>query len=361
MELVDTAWKGFRNLKPRHQKWCSGLNVLVGPNGSGKTNMLESLNVLCGWGPFPGGRTSSLVAWDAEDGRALLAASADGERDVEVQAAVGARLSLRMNSERATYSMLRSLLPALSFLPGDIDLLDGSPSVRRLFLDRICALLSPLHARRLAEYRQLVRQRTALLRRHFPNQAELRATLPPMAQLGGWIRANRSRIVALFAEMLAEEQGLLPFPLEPVPALQGTARRDFANPEEAIADLTAALTAPETLERERHTRVPPVWPHRDDLIFMCLGRPATLSLSRGQKRRVVAAAILAAGRLIEARMRIRPILLLDDIAAELDADGRRMMGTALGATGWQVFVTGTENPFPETESTVTHIRDGAVV
>ena len=55
----------------------------------------------------------------------------------------------------------------------------------------------------------------------------------------------------------------------------------------------AALTAPEHLERERHARAPLVGPHRDDLLFLCLGRPAALSLSRGQKRRVVAAAILA--------------------------------------------------------------------
>ncbi len=363
MELVGTTLKGFRNLKPRHRKWCSGLNVLLGPNGSGKTNLLESFGVLCGWGPFPGNRTASLVAWDAEDGRALLAASATGERDVAVQAAIGARLSLRANDERTTCSALRSLLPSLSFLPGDIDLLDGSPAVRRLFLDRICALASPLYARRLSEYRQLVRQRSALLRQRSPNAAGLRATIPPMAQLGGWIRTGRGGVVARLIKTLAEEREpqLLPFPLEMTLVPKGTALRDFSDPVASAGDLMAALTAPEHLERERHARVPLVGPHRDDLMFCCLGRPAALSLSRGQKRRVVAAAILAAGRLIESWMRIRPILLLDDIAAELDADGRRMMGRALSATGWQVFVTGTEDPFPGTESTITLIRDGCVV
>jgi DNA replication and repair protein RecF len=168
MKIAETAWKSFRNLEPRRQEWCPGLNVILGPNGSGKTNLLESLNVLCGWGPFEGGKISSLVAWDSAEGRALLAGRAEGERDVEVEVRVGARTSLRAGNEKVTHSALRSLLPSLSFLPGSVGLLDGPPGGRRFFLDKLCALCSPLYARRLAEYKQLVRHRTSLLRHWGP-------------------------------------------------------------------------------------------------------------------------------------------------------------------------------------------------
>jgi DNA replication and repair protein RecF len=124
--------------------------------------------------------------------------------------------------------------------------------------------------------------------------------------------------------------------------------------------MSAALQA--SLERERCAGVPLVGPHRDDLLFSCMNRPAALSLSRGQKRRAVVAAILAAGRVIHAQTRVCPILLLDDVGAELDADGRRLMGRAFAATGWQIFVTGTETEslFSETENTVL-LSNGTVV
>ena len=365
MYFTETAWKNFRNLKPRRQQWSPGLNVVLGPNGSGKTNLLESFNVLSGWGVFPtttstasGGRTSSLIAWGGES--ALLLGWAAGEREVEVQAKVGARMSLRAGNERVTYSELRSLLPSLSFLPHDIGLLDGSPSVRRLFLDKLCALSSPLYARRLAEYKQLVRQRTALLRqdRRWRDAATaLRATVPPLAQLGGWLRGVRQGIVGLLAQTLENEpaeprthlqvkqvtQTLLPVQVEVTLELKGA-----VGLEDPVQDMTAALEA--GLERERQAGSVLVGPHRDDLLFSCLGRPASQALSRGQKRRLVVAAILASGLLIEAQLRTKPILLLDDVTAELDAEGRELMGRALTATGWQVFVTGVEDPFGTVDS-----------
>jgi DNA replication and repair protein RecF len=94
-----------------------------------------------------------------------------------------------------------------------------------------------------------------------------------------------------------------------------------------------------SLEHERRAKMVLVGPHRDDLLFSCGGRPASLALSRGQKRRVVMAVILAAGQLIEEKLRTKPILILDDIAAELDAEGRELMGSALVRTGWQVFAS----------------------
>jgi DNA replication and repair protein RecF len=381
LHFTETAWKSFRNLKPRRQQWRPRLNIVLGPNGSGKTNLLESFNVLSGWGVFPatttasGVRTSSLIAWSAAEKYggeyALLLGRAAGERDVEVQAKAGARMSLRANGERVTYSELRSLLPSLSFLPHDIALLDGSPSVRRLFLDKLCALSSPLYARRLAEYKQLVRQRTALLRqdRKWRDAATaLRATVHPLAQLGGWLRGVRQGIAGLLGQTLSHSHlssggkssgvllDLLPVQVEVTLELKGA-----VGLEDPVQDMTAALEA--GLERERQAGSVLVGPHRDDLLFSCLGRPASQALSRGQKRRLVVATILASGLLIESKLRTKPILLLDDVAAELDAEGRELMARALADTGWQVFVTGVEDPFdtiPDPDKTLWRVREGEV-
>jgi DNA replication and repair protein RecF len=336
--------------------------------------MLESLAVLSGWGAFAGNRTSSLVCWDPDEagGGALLAARAEGERAFEVKASITTRLSFRVDGERASYSGLRSLLPSLIFLPRDIDLLDGPPSLRRLFIDRLCALISPPYARRLAEYRQILRQRTVLLRSPRPNRTAFEATTLPLIRFGGWIRAVRRGVVDLLEGELAEEHALLPCVVVIALEHRGSGA-EIPVPGRAVSDktpggidsspfeesLAADLRA--NLERERHAGTPLVGPHRDDLSFSCSGRSAALSLSRGQKRRTVAAMILAAGRVIRSQTRISPILLLDDVAAELDAVGRNLMGRALAASGWQVFLTGAENPFPDEESTIVPLQDGVIL
>jgi len=372
VKLLETAWRCFRNLKPRSQQWQPGLNVFLGPNGSGKTNILESLNVLSGWGVFPasGSRISSAITWGSADTkdaprRAFLSGRASGERDLEVAAQIGERLSFRVLNERVTYSELRALLPSLSFLPSDVNLLDGSPSIRRFFLDKLCALCSPLYARRLAEYRQLVRQRNVLLRsapRRNGDCASLRASAIPISQLGGWIRLVRQKAVDLLSEKLSGSScGILPLDVSMAMELRGGEMNNIKagfELEDYVEDLRSALDT--GLERERCAGLVLSGPHRDDLTFSCLRRPAALALSRGQKRRVVMACILAAGRLVETKLRIKPILILDDVAAELDADGRSIMGRALTATGWQVFAAGAEDPFRMAEGAIWHVCDGKI-
>jgi DNA replication and repair protein RecF len=338
-------------LESRRQKWQPGLNVILGPNGSGKTNLLESLNILCGWGAFEGGKLSSLVTWNSPDKHAFLAGQAKGEREIEVEARIGVRASLYAGNEKVTYSALRSLLPSLAFLPGDVGLLDGSPGSRRFFLDKLCALCSPLYARRLAEYKQLVRHRTALLRSSrgqssLPESTALalRATAVPLVRLGGWIRNVRRRAITLLAEKLSAESALLPCAVE----------LSLSMPE----DMEEALAA--SLERERHAGMVLVGPHRDDLIFSCRGRSASLALSRGQKRRVVMAAILAAGCLIEEKLRLKPILILDDVTAELDAEGRELTGQALTGTDWQVFASAAGADAPFKGGSLLRVQDGRI-
>ena len=337
MRFENTALRGFRNLGvARRFAWDPGLNLILGPNGTGKTNLLESLNILSGWGGFSS-RVSAAVAWDSPDGRALLGARALGERDVEVLALLSSRMTLKADGERVSGSELRACLPSLAFLPTDIGLIDGSPSVRRLFLDKLCALCIPPYARRLSEYRRLVRHRIALLRQ---GRSPSGTTLP-FARLGGWILESRRRVIERMLSTSSGETPLsLPFTLKVEPEVQGDGA-DF---------MLAALEA--SAEREARACRPLVGPHRDDLILSCQGRPACMALSRGQKRRLVVSLILMAGRFVAAYLRVRPILLFDDLGAELDAAGRREAGNVLLNTGWQVFVTGTENPFPELAASV---------
>jgi DNA replication and repair protein RecF len=257
-----------------------------------------------------------------------------------------------------SHSELRFAIPSLSFLPGDINLLEGSPGVRRYFLDRVCSLCSPLYARRLAEYRRLVKARGALLRSAVPDDRALRACSVPLAGLGRWIREARSRASAMLEEKLSERlsaslSDLSPAPLALSPVWAGG------------ADIEAWFASSANLERERHARSVLVGPHRDDLLVAVAGvqRSAAEVFSRGHKRRAVVAMILAAGRLVEGRLRKSPVLLLDDVTAELDTEGRELTGRALTETGWQVFAAGTEEGLfgrSATSAVLWRVREGRI-
>lgn len=100
-------------------------------------------------------------------------------------------------------------------------------------------------------------------------------------------------------------------------------------------------------QRELHALRPQDGPSYDDLaITVCAnGRPASEALSRGQKRRLVLFLLITAGKLIAHRMKRKPVMLLDDLTAELDAEGREFVHRELAKTEWQVFITAPENPF----------------
>ena len=340
MTFEFTALRNFRSFREFRAAWGAGLNLVLGPNGAGKTNLLESLSILAGWGPFAG-RAGRTVAWDAPGGRALLKARAAGEEGHEIEVLLSSRMTIRAEGKRVRCTDVRLMIPSIAFLPTDINLIDGSPAARRLFVDKLCALYHPPYARRLAEFHQISRHRAALLRQGRP----VRGTTLPFARLGGWVMEARRHVVSRLAALLTgagwgadhfvhSHFTNFTFSLSMTPALE------CGGAEYLLGVLE------ETAQRELHALRPLVGPGRDDLNILTNGRPAADALSRGQKRRLVLSLILTAGRLMEARLKKTPVLLFDDLAAELDAEGRRTAGEVLLNTGWQVFVTGTDNPFP---------------
>ena len=331
MRFDFSVLRDFRSLRRARFDWAPGLNLILGPNGSGNTNLRESLNVLSGWGTF--GRTAGAVSWGC-GGAALLGARVSGEEEHELQVRISTRMTPRVDEKRVTCTDLRLVAPSITFLPTDINLIDGSPSVRRLFVDRLCALCSPPYARRLSEFHQISRHRVALLKQ---GRDVLRTNLP-FARLGGWIMEARRYFMA---QLSTFPGGALPFPFS------FSMTPELAPGEDSPGTKYLLRALEETAERERYAQRPLVGPGRDDLEIVSGEHPASESLSRGQKRRLVLSLILRAGRMIERLLRRKPILLFDDLAAELDTGGRQAAGAALLDTGWQVFITGTENPFTE--------------
>ncbi|MCL1940987.1 MAG: DNA replication and repair protein RecF, partial [Synergistaceae bacterium] len=171
---------------------------MTGKNGSGKTNMLEALNLACGWGSFNGAKAVELRAWGTEQrgGNAEISCEAAGEENVLSEISISSRISVKMNRERTSFSELRTRIPALCFLPGDMNLIDGAPAVRRLFIDKLCAMISIPYAKRLSDYKRLVRHRIKLLRAGRPPDVTSRL----IASIGSWIWSVRALAVRMLGE-----------------------------------------------------------------------------------------------------------------------------------------------------------------
>ena len=339
MLFKSTYFHHFRNIGPQRRTWSPGFNLIVGPNGAGKTNFIEGLNLISGWGPLERGeKISTLVKWapDGREERSSLWAKVSGgdekgEGGAEIFASISVRCTHKWDDRAIGATQMRNRLPVLSFLSGHLSLLKGGASYRRQLLDRVGALISPSYAMRLHDYRKALRQKAILLRRCCDPRIADRVMLP----LGAWLWAAREEISRMIAENLNEFSDLQTTPL----GLRFV-RGGGGISEGPSEDFKLSMAGKR--DRERAARVPLVGPQRDDIELLCEGRAAAIALSQGQSRRAAAALLLASALVVERNLGRKPILIFDEVTAELDEEGREAIFTALLKTGCQIFAATTE-------------------
>ncbi len=336
MGYSRVRFNNFRNIEPREIKWSPGLNLLTGANGSGKTNILEGINIVSGWGPLERGtRSSSLPTWNSGSSEVQLTGQLDEAGAEVIKVKISSRYTARMDDKIINATDLRWKIPVLSFLPNDMSIIEGSAFFRRRLMDMLLALIVPAYASRLHDFRRGIRQKTAVLKSGGHTDLIDRALLP----LASWIWKMREEVLVMISESINDMCGLLPFPVE-ISLYRGGAGF-LQSPEE---DYRCSLKS--NMRKEETLKIPVVGPHRDDILIKSNGSPAALSLSRGYRRRVAIAMIFAAAEGVRRKLGKDPVLLLDEITAELDSEGRNMLFCALLDRNTQVFAS-TAEPFSE--------------
>ncbi|WP_420123539.1 DNA replication/repair protein RecF [Nakamurella sp.] len=379
----------YRSWGSAHVPLTPGVNVLVGRNGTGKTNLMEALGYLATLGSHRVATDAPLVRSGAA--RAIVRAavvSAGRELLLEVEIARDRRNTARIN--RAPLTRPRDLLGVLRtvlFAPEDLALVRGDPTERRRFLDEVLIMRAPRLAGVRADYDRVLKQRNALLKsagaaRRGGDLSTLDAWDEHLVAAGAELVHARLALVAqlrpavaqAYADVAGADQlvdlayrSTIPTGPPAVTGPGGPADRPVdPDPDPAAvpdrADLAAAMLAElgRMRPRELERGISLVGPHRDDLDLLLRGDPAKGYASHGESWSFALALRLASFALLRADG-VDPVLILDDVFAELDAGRRgRLAGLVAGAE--QVLITaavGSDVP-AELGGTRLAVADGSV-
>lgn len=339
----------FRNYSSLALDVAPGAVVLTGDNGAGKTNLLEAVSFLS-----PGRGLRRAVLEDvaragAASGFAVHARLEGAFGEVEIGTGTfgepgevaGRRVRINGAPVRSADEML-DFVRVMWLTPSMDALFTGPAAERRRFVDRLVLAIDPAHGRRALDYEKAMRGRNRLLADNSRDDAWFEAIETQMAETGAAIAAARVEIVRLLGAMIERLPGDGPFPQADV-ALAGTLEEML--PAMAAVDAEEAFRAmlADNRGRDRAAGRTLDGPHRADLLVRHRPKDMAAALcSTGEQKALLTGLVLSHARLVAELSGAAPILLLDEIAAHLDAGRRAALFSILGDLGCQAFMTGTD-------------------
>jgi DNA replication and repair protein RecF len=356
------AFADFRSYSELRWSPDPGINILVGNNGAGKTNLLEGIAYLASLRSLRGAPDDALVAGSAAaavvrgevsrgEGSALI--------EVEIKRKGGRRARLDGKGLQRT-SDLFGALRVVAFLPEDLDLVKGAPSGRRGLLDDLAVQLWPAAHHDQAEYERSLRQRNAYLKSGEKDQMTLDVWDTRLAQAGARLMGRRARAAAALMTFVPDAYSRVAVRDSSV-AIEyqsdwGGSLDPATPPSEWTAALTEALAARRRVDLE--LRLTGAGPHRDDPVLHLDGRPARHQASQGEQRTMALSLRIAAHHAIADQIGTDPLLLLDDVFSELDPSRAEALTSAL--PGAQIMITTTRPEEVPLEGKVWRVEPGLV-
>lgn len=350
VHLVRLSLTNFRNYATLALEFAPGMVVLTGDNGAGKTNLLEAVSLLT---PGRGLRRAAYgeIAREGGDGGfAVHARLAGGAGEVEIGTGVaggdangdGGR-KLRINAAPArSVDELLDWLRVVWLTPAMDSLFRGPAGDRRRFLDRLVLAIDPRHGQRALDYEKAMRGRNRLLAEGSQDGAWFDAIEAQMVETGVAIAAARAELVRLLAAMIEKLPGDGPFPQAEI-GISGDLEADSGRLPAVEIEEKFRRALVQGRARDRAAGRTLDGPHRSDLIVRHRPKdmPAELC-STGEQKALLVGIALSHARLTGNVAGMAPILLLDEIAAHLDAGRRAALFSIIEELGGQAFMTGTD-------------------
>ncbi len=312
--------QNFRSYKDAVFEIGPGVNIVVGPNASGKTNLLEAVLVLAHGSSYRT-KDAELVYFGSEWAR-LDADAVDGKRVVKYQFQGPEKISktFEIDDHALTRLTPARMLPAVLFEPNHLLLLNGSPDLRRSFLDDLLEQARPGFGATRRHYKRVLTQRNALLKNNPHNLREqLFVWNIRLGELGGQIVRERVALIERFGAHASELYSKLADKEHKIELMYQTS----FDPNSYETALLHKLESSVELDVARGFTA--YGPHRDDLVVRIDSHPVQDAASRGEARTMVLALKIMELQLLEELSGRRPLLLLDDVFSELDNKRRQSL------------------------------------
>lgn len=358
MRITSLNLEHFRSYDKLSLEFPGGSHLFLGPNGSGKTNIVEAVSLLSQARSCLKAQAEEMVRWDDTFLRVTSSVLSDAgdEKTLEYVFQTSPRRQSAFFVQDAKTPLLEFIgfLPTITFLPQALTLFTGPPADRRSFLDSLTTQLRPAFAAERVEYERILKQRNALLKQIASGEAKESALELWDEQLSG----IGSRIIGERKSLLQEINTQLPDHIRSLGEKWKTVSIDYQATTKG--DDAAAMRA--SLEQYRSRDIilqsTTVGPHRDDWVCMADGRDISTFASRGQQRAALIGLLFVSARLFNAARGEKPVILLDDVLSELDDAHQSALLTHL--QDHQVFITATHPTEHVAELTAWEVGGGNV-
>lgn len=315
MWLAELRFRDFRNYASLDVTFDKGITILHGPNAQGKSNLLEGVYIAA-MGRSPRAGTDAEVIRFGQE-RAYVRASVDGARqhtlEVAIDRATGEK-RIKVNGVPVHRGRLLGRMAVVLAGSLDDEVIRGAPGYRRRVLDAALSQVSPSYFFTLTRYVRVIRQRNRLLKEAVP-RSELAPWDEQLVELGSALIERRRRFVEALAQRARARHARIAGGDEMLDVAYVSAAVEDGGGEERAA-LAAALAARRGEELRRGTSL--VGPHRDDLRLTVNGVDLRMFGSRGQQHTAALSLRLAEAEMLRDELGEWPVLLLDDVLAELD-------------------------------------------
>jgi len=318
--LHDITLRNFRSYSEASYEFEDGVNIIVGPNASGKTNLLEAVHCIC-FGKGLRGSDSGMIR-HGEDWLRLESHTGENTRTftLEKDLLLGrSKKKITINSTHLKRMKFESMIPVVVFQPDDMRLTSGSPERRRDYLNRLISQLSPTYKSDIVSYERILKQRNYALKSRINNIPEMFAWNLQLAHRGEKIVRQRREIIEDFNNLIKETYSLMAGTKFDI----NLTYNSNISSENYSEKLLVALERNTGLDLERGSTS--VGPHRDDVGITINGRNMKDVASRGENRTLVLALKIIELEMLEGVHNKKPLLLLDDVFSELDGLRRKML------------------------------------
>ncbi len=350
MRNTHTELLNFRNHTETRVDWAPHLNVITGPNGSGKTSLIDAIHYLCMSRSFVSNTDMYVVNQD--ETYFMIKGHFEGqirsEFDVSCTYSRGDGKKIFVNdSPLEKLSDLIGMVPVVTLTPDDKKLTLEGPAERRSYIDSFISQISPGYLRDLIEYRRVRKQRNTLLQEYRGPTSVLESYLEPwnvqLVESGSRIVAKRFEVLENLKEYLAKDYAM-------ISGMDLTTNLEYQTfcepvPDPKVIEKAYYRELEKVQEKEIEREITTVGPHRDEVVFFLDDFELRRYGSQGQHRLFTLSLKLAQLHYYSDELDDLPILMLDDVFGDLDLTKTEILLTALQQHKGQIFIT-SANPVP---------------